>query len=316
MTLTTTNQGVELSIIIPTFNEASVIGQTLGAVAMLREVVEVIVVDGGSDDETVQIARERGARVLRSERGRGAQMHAGACAARGEALWFLHADTQPAPDSSQQIVEALRDPHVVAGHFNVGFDSSQFSARFLTWLYRLLRRLGLCYGDSAIFVRRETYERVGGFKPFPIFEDLDLVRRLRKHGRMAHLVVRANSEPEALKPKSDQEISMAYYEEDDLQRFSEIAKHRPDLFEKFMAWYQACQEDGALSRREKALIGLAVAHALQCPYCIDAFSQACLESGSNLEQMTEAIHMASALRGGASLIHGLQAHNSVKKVSM
>lgn len=190
MTLTTTNQGVELSIIIPTFNEASVIGQTLGAVAMLREVVEVIVVDGGSDDETVQIARERGARVLRSERGRGAQMHAGACAARGEALWFLHADTQPAPDSSQQIVEALRDPHVVAGHFNVGFDSSQFSARFLTWLYRLLRRLGLCYGDSAIFVRRETYERVGGFKPFPIFEDLDLVRRLRKHGRMAHLPVR------------------------------------------------------------------------------------------------------------------------------
>ena len=71
---------------------------------------------------------------------------------------------------------------------------------------------------------------------------------------------------------------MPYYEEDDLNRFSEIGKHRPDLFEKFMAWYQACQDDGALSRREKALIGLAVAHALQCPYCIDAYSQACLES--------------------------------------
>ena len=109
---------------------------------------------------------------------------------------------------------------------------------------------------------------------------------------------------------------MAYYSEVDLNRFSEIGKYRPDLFEKFMAWYHACQEDGALSRREKALIGLAVAHALQCPYCIDSFSQSCLESGSNMEQMTEAIHMASALRGGASLIHGLQAHNSVKKVSM
>jgi len=109
---------------------------------------------------------------------------------------------------------------------------------------------------------------------------------------------------------------MAYYEEEDLGRFSEIGKHRPDLFEKFTAWYQACQEDGALSRREKALIGLAVAHALQCPYCIDAYSQSCLESGSNMEQMTEAIHMASAIRGGASLIHGLQAHNSVNKVSM
>lgn len=109
---------------------------------------------------------------------------------------------------------------------------------------------------------------------------------------------------------------MAYYEEDDLQRFSEIGKHCPDLFEKFMAWYQACQAEGALSRREKALIGLAVAHALQCPYCIDSFSQSCLESGSNMEQMTEAIHMASAIRGGAALIHGLQSHNAVNKVSM
>jgi len=109
---------------------------------------------------------------------------------------------------------------------------------------------------------------------------------------------------------------MSYYEEDDLNRFAEMGKQRPDLFEKFMASYEACQEDGALSRREKALIGLAVAHALQCPYCIDAYAQACLESGSNTEQMTEAIHMASALRGGASLIHGLQAHNSVDKVSM
>jgi len=109
---------------------------------------------------------------------------------------------------------------------------------------------------------------------------------------------------------------MSYYKEDDLEHFSDIGKHRPDLFEKFMAWYAACQEDGALSRREKALIGLAVAHALQCPYCIDAYTQSCLESGSNMEQMTEAIHMASALRGGAALIHGLQAQHSADKVSM
>src|SRR5215216_4462568 len=101
---------------------------------------------------------------------------------------------------------------------------------------------------------------------------------------------------------------MHYYNEDDLQRFGEIGKHKPELFEKFMAWYQACQEDGALSRREKALIGLAVAVVVQCPYCIDAFSQSCLEAGSNMEQMTEAIHMASAIRGGAALIHGLQSH--------
>lgn len=109
---------------------------------------------------------------------------------------------------------------------------------------------------------------------------------------------------------------MAHYEEDDLQRFAEVGRARPDLFEKFMAWYNACQADGALTRREKALIGLAVAHALQCPYCIDAYSQSCLEAGSNIEQMTEAVHMASALRGGASLIHAVQMHNSVDKVSM
>ena len=109
---------------------------------------------------------------------------------------------------------------------------------------------------------------------------------------------------------------MGYYDEEDLNRFGDLAKHRPDLFEKFMAWYQACQDEGALSRREKALIGLGVAHALQCPYCIDAYSQACLESGSNMEQMTEAIHVASAIKGGAALIHGIQAHKAVQKVSM
>ena len=109
---------------------------------------------------------------------------------------------------------------------------------------------------------------------------------------------------------------MAYYDEKDLNRFGEMAKHRPDLFAKFMDWYNACQEDGALSRRDKALIGLAVAHTLQCPYCIDSFTQSCLEAGSNMEQMTEAIHLASAVRGGASLVHGVQAHNTVEKLSM
>jgi alkylhydroperoxidase/carboxymuconolactone decarboxylase family protein len=109
---------------------------------------------------------------------------------------------------------------------------------------------------------------------------------------------------------------MSYYEEQDLERFGEIAKHKPELFQKFMDWYLACQDEGALSKREKALIGLAVAQALQCPYCIDAYSQSCLENGSNLEQMTEAIHLASAIRGGASLIHGIQAHNAVNKLSM
>ncbi len=107
-----------------------------------------------------------------------------------------------------------------------------------------------------------------------------------------------------------------YYNDDDLARFAEMGRERPDLMEKFFAYYHATLADGALSRREKALIGLAVAHAIPCPYCIDSFAQTCLESGSNLEQMTEAIHVASGIRGGATLIHGLQMLGSVDKVSM
>ena len=111
-------------------------------------------------------------------------------------------------------------------------------------------------------------------------------------------------------------LNYDYYNEEDLGRFGEIAKYKPELFEKFLAWYQACQEEGALSKREKALIGLAVAVTVQCPYCIEAFTNSSLENGSNMEQMTEAMHLASAIRGGASLIHGIQSHNAHDKVSM
>ena len=176
-----------LSVVIPTLDEARSVGRTLDAALGVRGRVEVIVVDGGSRDATPDIARSRGVRVVTSERGRGAQMHAGARAARGRALWFLHADTLPPADGAELIAEALRDPSVVGGNFDVCFDGGGRPARFLTWLYPRLRRLGLCYGDSGIFVRRETYERVGGFRPFPVFEDLDLVRRLRRAGRVAHL---------------------------------------------------------------------------------------------------------------------------------
>src|SRR5207302_1752851 len=141
----------------------------------------------GSIDETVEMVRQRGVTIMTSERGRGSQMHAGTTLARGDALWFLHADTTPSPDAAELIAEALRDREVVAGNFSVRFDGARRAARFLTWLYPQLRKLGLCYGDSAIFVRREAYHAAGGFKPFPIFEDLDLVQRLRKKGRLVHL---------------------------------------------------------------------------------------------------------------------------------
>ena len=176
-----------ISIVIPVLNEANLIGSTLDSLSTLSGSVEVIVVDGGSDDGTREIATARGARVIASERGRGFQMHSGAHAAQGGVLWFVHSDTVVPEDAFQCIRQAIRDPEVVAGNFNVRFDGSGAAARFMTWLYPKLRWIGLCYGDSAIFVRREAYRQTGGYKPFPIFEDLDLLRELRKIGRIVHL---------------------------------------------------------------------------------------------------------------------------------
>ena len=177
-----------VSIIIPTLDEAVTIGAMLAALARLDAAAELLVVDGGSLDETCAIARACGARVIECARGRGAQMHAGASVARGDALWFLHADTVLSADALTEIAAALaRDRHAVGGNFAVRFDGTDGAARFLTWLYPRLRRLGLCYGDSGFFVRRDVYEQTGGFQAFPIFEDLDLLRRLRRRGRFLHL---------------------------------------------------------------------------------------------------------------------------------
>jgi alkylhydroperoxidase/carboxymuconolactone decarboxylase family protein len=107
-----------------------------------------------------------------------------------------------------------------------------------------------------------------------------------------------------------------YYKPEDLAKFEEIGKEAPDLAKKFFDYYNAVFGEGALTGREKALIALAVAHAVQCPYCIDAFTQACLEKGSTLAEMTEAIHVVTAIRGGASLVHGVQMRNIAQKLSM
>ena len=107
-----------------------------------------------------------------------------------------------------------------------------------------------------------------------------------------------------------------YYHQEDLPRFADLGTDAPELWKKFSDWYGAVFAEGALTEREKALIALGVAHGVQCPYCIDAFTQTCLEKGSNTEQMTEAVHVAAAIRGGASLIHGLQMRNAAHKISM
>jgi alkylhydroperoxidase/carboxymuconolactone decarboxylase family protein len=107
-----------------------------------------------------------------------------------------------------------------------------------------------------------------------------------------------------------------YYHPQDLLKFEDIGEEAPELAKKFFEYYAAVFAEGELTEREKALIALAVAHTVQCPYCIDAYSQACLEKGSNLAEMTEAIHVATAIRGGSSLVHGVQMRNIAKKISL
>jgi len=107
---------------------------------------------------------------------------------------------------------------------------------------------------------------------------------------------------------------MSYFESKDLKRFAEVGKFRKELMDSFFAYYnKVTGEDGALSKREKSLIALAVAHAKQCPYCIDAYTTQCLETGANPDQMTEAIHVAAAMEAGITLVHGVQMHNVLDK---
>ena len=107
-----------------------------------------------------------------------------------------------------------------------------------------------------------------------------------------------------------------YYKPEDLPKFEEIGEEAPELANKFFDYYASVFADGELTEREKALIALAVAHAVQCPYCIDAYTKTCLEKGSNLGEMTEALHVVTAIRGGASLVHGVQMRNIAEKLSM
>lgn len=183
---------MELSVIIPTFNEELSIGKTLDALARLANVDEIIIVDGGSADGTIAVA-EKSARgkkfkiVNFPEANRGRQLHEGTKHAGGEIFWFLHADTRPVQGCARQIKAFMRYEEIVGGNFEVVFDGDGGWARFLTRLYPQLRAIGLVYGDSAIFVRRSVYEKLRGYKPLPLFEDVDFYKRLQKKGQFKHI---------------------------------------------------------------------------------------------------------------------------------
>lgn len=176
-----------VSVIIPALNEASGIAATVLAVLAIDPKLEVIVVDGNSADGTAAVASRAGAVVLQSAPGRGTQLAKGAAEAHGEILWFVHADTLPHPSALAEIRAALLDPTVAGGNFRVRFDGRTVATRFLNRLQGMRARVGWHYGDNTIFVRREVYWRVGGFRPYPLFEDADLVKRIARVGRFVTL---------------------------------------------------------------------------------------------------------------------------------
>lgn len=178
---------MSISIIIPALNEAERIAFAVErALALVPE--EVLVVDGGSDDETAVLAERAGGSVIASARGRAVQQNRGAEAARGNVLLFLHADTWLEPGALNQIDGVLAQPNVVGGAFRQRIEAEG-------WLYRMLERgnaarvqlLKSAYGDQGIFVRRGVFEAVGRFAEVPLMEDVLLSRALRRRGRLALL---------------------------------------------------------------------------------------------------------------------------------
>lgn len=176
-----------ISAIIPTLNEEAEIAATIRALLAQADNIEAIVADGGSTDATIRVAESLGAVVIRSERGRGTQMHAGALAARGDILWFVHADTRPCPAATQQMIKALQSPQVSAGNFTLAFDGKTVGARLLNFVQPFMKLLRCYYGDSTIFVKRDVYFSLGGFRPYPLFEDAELIGRIGKTGRFLSL---------------------------------------------------------------------------------------------------------------------------------
>jgi rSAM/selenodomain-associated transferase 2 len=175
----------KLSIIMPVLNEGEGIAAALDALAVLRALgTEVMVVDGGSRDATIQRARLRADRVIAAPRGRGLQMNAGADKASGDVLLFLHADTRLPADADHVVLNGLERSGRVWGHFDAEIEGRSPLLIVVAWLMNLRSRLtGIATGDQAMFVRRDAFQAAGGFAAIPLMEDIELCKRLRRVSR-------------------------------------------------------------------------------------------------------------------------------------
>lgn len=177
-----TKSPLKVSVIIPTYNESTVLLETLNRL-VTHAAFETIIGDGGSEDDTVDIARRCGVTVIQGARGRAAQMNAAAQQARGDVLLFLHADSYIDFRGYRKMVDAMAGEHYLGGAFSLQIDSPlpalKRISRCANWRSRYLN---LVYGDQGIFVRRDTFHELKGFSTLPICEDLDFFRRMKKKG--------------------------------------------------------------------------------------------------------------------------------------
>lgn len=173
----------KISVIIPTLNESKNLKATLVSTQISTN-VEVIVVDGGSDDNTVDIAESLGVKVISGYKNRARQMNAGAKNAKGDILLFLHADTLLPANFDGMIRTAMQQPSTIAGAFALRINAANIGLRLVEWGVKWRSRLfKMPYGDQAIFITRDKFDDIGGFPELPIMEDFELIRKLKKMGK-------------------------------------------------------------------------------------------------------------------------------------